>query len=132
MKKKHLNKEFENKDNMVSEEFISLTFLALASLGVIVAVPFFVEGAVIIMAVIIVAWKKFYEKVLKKIGLHYISTSLIICGVSIGGLMAIFKGELSFVILGSIYILSSLIGFKLHLENIYENTIGVRNYTSSR
>ena len=112
----------ENNEFMPSEEYISLTLLAMASLGVIVANPFFVEGMLIISVVLIALWKKIYDTILTKLKIQYISTTIILCSVIILGVIYLFKGEAWFIILGLVYLISSFFAFKNHIEIIHEST----------
>ena len=55
---------------MGPEEYLSLMFVAMASLGVIFVSPFVIESVIFMTVIIILAWKWIYEGILSKIGIQ--------------------------------------------------------------
>jgi len=107
---------------MAGNEYLSLTFLALASLGAVFVTPYFVEGIFIIMVVLITLWKKIHGGILTKLGIQDYTTTIIISASVLFGIFYLFKGGI-FPVLGLLYFVSAIIGFKIHLESIYNSSL---------
>jgi hypothetical protein len=121
---RNINKTNKNLDMPFTEEYLSLSFLAIASLGVVLISPFFIEAILIFSVVLIILWKKIYDKLLTKLKIEDYATSLILCSIVVIGIFYLLKGSFIFSLLGIIYLISTIFGFKTHLELIYKKETG--------
>jgi hypothetical protein len=119
IKRPILNKKEVDGKTMPTEEYLSLTFIAMASLGALFITPFFIESVLIVTVVLITTWKKIYESILTRLHIQDYVTTLIIVSIIFLGIIYLFKGSILFCLLGIIYLISSIYGFKNHLELTY-------------
>src|SRR3989338_4098163 len=92
--KKHLYtvRNTKKRSKMVSNEYLSLSFLALASLGAVIVTPALIESVIYVGILLILLWNWLYEEILTKLKIEDYVTTLIITSTIGLGVWFLFKG----------------------------------------